>query len=43
MAGPAVNEGTILLRKYDDFETQVLPGGSFEEAEAIAQAALRET
>jgi len=48
MPGIAVNvaviqEGKILLTKRDDFETWILPSGSVEEGESVAQAAIRET
>jgi ADP-ribose pyrophosphatase YjhB (NUDIX family) len=48
MPGIAVNvaviqENKILLTQREDFETWILPGGSVEHGESIAQAAIRET
>jgi len=38
-----IRDEKILLTQQDDFETWILPGGSVEDGESIAQAAIRET
>ena len=38
-----IQDNKILLTQRDDFETWILPGGSVEVGESIAQAAIRET
>lgn len=48
MPGLAVNvavihENKILLTQREDFETWILPSGGVEDAESLAQAAIRET
>lgn len=38
-----LQDNKILLTQRDDFESWILPGGSVEDGESIAQAAIRET
>src|SRR5436190_23412523 len=37
-----IDNGKVLLTKREDFEVWCLPGGSVEEGESLAEAAIRE-